>query len=133
VLPVLFFGIISIINVIVFAKDNDFLASLPVSGVSIFLAKLFMVYLDEFIVCAMFFLPTTITLGVVSGASAQFFVFLHVIPYIRITIKRHIYETIFPDPVIIHDACGLNHGPGLPIMAPKKRHFTGRNQDCVQL
>ena len=76
VLPVLIFGIISMLNVVIFARDNDFLSSLPVRRSEIFLAKLFVVYLDELLVCAAMFLPTCITFGVTVGAGPLFYVFM---------------------------------------------------------
>lgn len=79
VIPVLFFGLFSVLNVIIFSKDNDFLASLPVPRVSIFVAKFVMVYLDEFLVSAVFLIPTSITLGVVTQASVIYYLALPVV------------------------------------------------------
>ena len=79
VMPVLIFGVISMLNVIIFSRDNDFLSSLPVKRTEIFLAKFFMVYLDEFLVIAAIFIPICITFGVTVGAGAVFYLAMPIV------------------------------------------------------
>jgi ABC-2 type transport system permease protein len=64
-LIVLFFGSIALLNYLYFSKDNQLLASLPVSSKSIFLAKYGMTYLAELLISALFCVPLFVSYGLV--------------------------------------------------------------------
>lgn len=66
-LVVVFFGSAAILNYLYFSKDNQLLASLPVTPRAIFIAKYGMAYLSELLICLLFSLPLLITYGVTCG------------------------------------------------------------------
>ena len=82
ILPTLIMGIISMLNVLIFARDNEFLCTLPVSRTKVFLAKFFMVYFDELITSAVLYLPFGITVGIVAGGTVAYYAFLLVVAMI---------------------------------------------------
>lgn len=61
---VLFFGAATFLAVMYFSKDNEFLLSLPVKPVEIYLSKLLMVYLSHFAISTLILLPVFITTAV---------------------------------------------------------------------
>lgn len=61
---VLFFGAATFLAVMYFSKDNEFLLSLPVKPVEIYLTKLLMVYLSHFAISTLILLPVFITTAV---------------------------------------------------------------------
>lgn len=66
---VIFFGMASYLSVMYFSKDNEFLAHLPVSSMTVYLSKLLVVYLTNLIVSLAIVLPTTITAGAAATAA----------------------------------------------------------------
>lgn len=61
---VLFFGVVTFLAVMYFSKDNEFLLSLPVKPVEIYLTKLLMVYLSHFAISTLILLPVFITTAI---------------------------------------------------------------------
>lgn len=61
---VLFFGAATFLAVMYFSRDNEFLLSLPVKPVEIYLTKLLMVYLSHFAISTLILLPVFITTAV---------------------------------------------------------------------
>ena len=70
---VLFFGVVSMLNMLYFSKDTEFFMSLPVKPSTIFSAKFTVVYLLELFIVAIFLLPGLIALGAVTGQGALYF------------------------------------------------------------
>ncbi|MCL2817121.1 MAG: hypothetical protein FWD39_01880 [Clostridiales bacterium] len=60
----LLFGVYFVFSALFFARDNQFLASLPVSPVKVFLAKLSFVYLWQLVLTAVFAVPALIIYGI---------------------------------------------------------------------
>ena len=61
---VLFFGVQSAISILFFAKDNELLMSLPVTGLDIFLSKLTTIYLLHLGLALLLQLPIILTIGI---------------------------------------------------------------------
>ncbi|MDD4316134.1 MAG: hypothetical protein PHC84_03110 [Clostridia bacterium] len=62
---VLFLGAFASMSYLYFSKDNQLLASLPVSSKAVFMAKFAMSYIAEFVIGALVMIPTVTTYGVV--------------------------------------------------------------------
>ncbi|MDR1939307.1 MAG: hypothetical protein LBQ40_00735 [Clostridiales bacterium] len=75
-LPVMFFGLISMIQVMFFSADAEFLFSLPISPSRVFLAKLLIVYVSELALSAVILVPLTLSFGIGFGADALFYAML---------------------------------------------------------
>ncbi len=63
---IIFFGIQSILSNLFFARDNEFLAQLPVKPQVIFAVKMTVIYLNELLITTLFMLP--IIAGFISGS-----------------------------------------------------------------
>lgn len=61
---VLVFGTVGIFSYVYFSPDNEFLLSLPVRSASVYLSKLFAVYLQEVVFSTMIILPGVLALGI---------------------------------------------------------------------
>lgn len=70
---VVIFGIISLLTYVYFNKDAEFMASLPVKPGKVFLAKLTIVYLYEFVIFAAAIIPMLITVGIVASQGVIFY------------------------------------------------------------
>ncbi|HEY8419296.1 MAG TPA: hypothetical protein VIL03_02570 [Clostridia bacterium] len=70
---VVIFGIISLLTYVYFNKDAEFMASLPVKPGKVFLAKLTIVYLYEFVIFAAAVIPMLITVGIVASQGVVFY------------------------------------------------------------
>ncbi len=64
-IAVLFLGSMASMSYLYFSKDNQLLASLPIPSKVVFMAKLAMSYISEFIIAAAIILPTVTTYGIV--------------------------------------------------------------------
>lgn len=77
---VLFFGLLTSVNVLFYSKDSELLASLPISDKSIFLARFSLIYLNELLISTIFSLPMLlcfgITISVISSAVPIIYWFL---------------------------------------------------------
>ena len=71
---VLIFGIISMLSYLYFSRDTEFFLALPIKPSVIYLAKFTIVYLTELIVAALLLIPALITTGVITGASAAYYI-----------------------------------------------------------
>lgn len=71
-LIVLIFGLIAAVDFLFFSKDTAILSTLPVSAMSIFLAKMAMVYVTELGLSAVISLPSLITYGIVKSLTVGF-------------------------------------------------------------
>lgn len=66
---VIFLGTASYISVMFFSKDNEFLAQLPISSITVYLSKLLIVYLCNLIISLAVVFPAFITAGIAATAS----------------------------------------------------------------
>ncbi len=71
-LIVLIFGLIAAVDFLFFSKDAATLSTLPVSSMSIFLAKMSMVYVTELGLSAVISLPSLLTYGIVKSLTLSF-------------------------------------------------------------
>lgn len=71
---VLIFGIVNLVSVLYLSKDTDFYSMLPIKPSVVFAAKLAFVYLMETAIVLAILLPGVITLGIISGAWAWYYV-----------------------------------------------------------
>ncbi len=62
-LMTIFFGIFAIINQMFVSKDTAFLNALPVRTISVYLAKMTLVYISELFISTLIILPTLISVG----------------------------------------------------------------------
>ncbi len=67
-------GIAPMISYLYFSKDTEFLLGLPLKPVTVFFAKLTVVYIFEMLGGALFLLPSLITLGVTLKLSALYYI-----------------------------------------------------------
>jgi ABC-2 type transport system permease protein len=68
----------NIITNLYFSKDNEFLMGMPVKPTEVFLVKVIVLYIYEFIVDAVFILPIMLAYGLINGAG--FWFFLSILP-----------------------------------------------------
>lgn len=61
---VLFFGLLTSVNVLFYSKDSELLSSLPLSDKSIFLARFSIIYLNELLIASLFCLPMLLCFGI---------------------------------------------------------------------
>ena len=73
---VLIFGTIGIFSYVYFAKDSEFLFSLPVRNSTVYLSKLTVVYFQEFLISTLLMLPGLIALGISTGQTVLFYVMI---------------------------------------------------------
>ncbi|MDE6967734.1 MAG: hypothetical protein K2P12_03665, partial [Clostridia bacterium] len=66
---VLFFGVKSVVSLLFFSQDNEFLMSLPATGLDIFLSKFVTIYLLHLGMALLIQLPIFITLGIGAAIS----------------------------------------------------------------
>lgn len=59
---VMFFGLLTYLQIMFFSKDNEFLLTLPVSKTQMYLSKFFTVLLNQIIIAAIVILPTSIVM-----------------------------------------------------------------------
>ena len=71
---VLIFGTIGIFSYVYFAKDSEFLFSLPVRNSTVYLSKLTVVYFQELLISTLLMLPGLIALGISTGQTVLFYV-----------------------------------------------------------
>lgn len=70
---VVMFGLGTMISTVYFSTDIEFLSSLPVKPHLIFFAKLTVVYVIEFVTTLMLLVPLLVTLGIMAGYGAAFY------------------------------------------------------------
>lgn len=70
---VVVFGIVSLLTYVYFNKDAEFMASLPIKPGKVFLAKLMIVYLYEFVIFAIAVAPLLITVGIIAKLGVVFY------------------------------------------------------------
>lgn len=73
---VLFFGVQSAISLLFFAKDNELLMALPVTGLDIFLSKFLTIYLLHLGLALLIQLPIVLVLGIAAEIKSFSFYFL---------------------------------------------------------
>ena len=73
---VLVFGTIGIFSYVYFARDSEFLLSLPVRPSAVFLAKLSAVYAQEIMIAALVMVPGTLALGISTVQPATYYVMI---------------------------------------------------------
>lgn len=74
---VFFFGIVSFLSIMFFSKDNEFLLTLPVKPVHIYLSKLFVVYLSHLLLSTLLLAPILIMTAIsVKITSVMYYVLL---------------------------------------------------------
>ncbi len=64
---ILFLGMGTTFNLLYFSEDNELLASLPVSGATVFMAKFTVSYVSQLLISVCLLLPTTIACGVAAN------------------------------------------------------------------
>lgn len=73
---VLVFGTIGIFSYVYFARDSEFLLSLPVRPSAVFLAKLAAVYAQEIMIAALVMVPGTLALGISTVQPATYYIMI---------------------------------------------------------
>lgn len=73
---VLIFGTIGIFSYVYFAKDSEFLFSLPVRNSTVYVSKLTVVYFQELFISTLIMLPGLIALGIVTGQGVLFYLMI---------------------------------------------------------
>jgi len=71
---VVFFGVAMMISYVYFCTDTEFLAAMPIKPSVVFLARLTLVYLIEFVTTAIMLLPTLLTVGIMAECGPLFYV-----------------------------------------------------------
>lgn len=70
---IVFFGSAQYISMLFFSKDTEMLMAMPIKPQTIFLSKFLTIYASYIVVSLIMQLPSTIALGVVSGAGAVYY------------------------------------------------------------
>lgn len=70
---VLVFGTIGIFSYVYFAKDSEFLFSLPVKNSTVYISKLTIVYFQELLISTIIMLPGLVSLGIATGQTPLFY------------------------------------------------------------
>lgn len=78
-LAVLFFGLPTMLNVIYFSRDTEFFMALPIRPSTVYLAKLFIVYVGEAGLSILLLLPCLLTAGIVTHMQAIYYICLPII------------------------------------------------------
>lgn len=73
---VLIFGTIMMISTLYYNRDNEYLASMPVTPQQVFFSKFLFVYLNELLLSTAFVFMIGITFGIIAGYSFVFFLLL---------------------------------------------------------
>ena len=71
---ILFFGLIVVLGTLFFAKDSEFLSTLPVHQRTVFLSKLAMVYVSELAVSFALLVPVVVIYGVMAKMGVLYYV-----------------------------------------------------------
>lgn len=80
--PTLIFGVFSMLNVVIFAKDWEFLEALPVKKWELFLAKFAVVYVDDVLLSTVILIPLSIAFGIAVGAGVIFYLLLPLVIFL---------------------------------------------------
>jgi len=71
---ILFFGLIVVLGTLFFARDSEFLSTLPVHQRTVFLSKLTMVYISELAISLGLLAPVVIIYGVMANMGVLFYI-----------------------------------------------------------
>ena len=73
---VLIFGTVMMVSTLYYNRDNEFLASMPVTPQQVFFSKFLFVYLNELLLSTAFVFMIGITFGIIAGFSVGFYFLL---------------------------------------------------------
>ena len=71
---IVFFGSAQFVSMLFFSKDTEMLMAMPIKPQTIFLSKFLTIYMSYIAVAMIIQLPSTIALGVVTGAGAVYYI-----------------------------------------------------------
>ncbi|MFZ5974494.1 MAG: putative ABC transporter permease subunit [Bacillota bacterium] len=71
---ILFFGLVVVLGTLFFAKDSEFLSTLPIHQRTVFLSKLAMVYLSELAVSFLLLAPVVIIYGSMAAMGFEYYI-----------------------------------------------------------
>lgn len=76
---IVFMGLITLLTTVYFSTDNEMLLGLPLKPRTIFFSKLFIVYVNELLLCLIMSLAVFVPLGIGAGAGVLYYLFLPVV------------------------------------------------------
>lgn len=73
-IAVVLLGLVPMMTYLYFSRDTEFMLTLPVKPSTVFMAKLSVVYLTEIIVSTVILIPAMLSVGIITGQSALFYI-----------------------------------------------------------
>lgn len=71
---VVLLGLVPMMTYLYFSRDTEFMLTLPVKPSTVFMAKLSVVYITEIIVSTAILIPAMLSVGIITGQSALFYI-----------------------------------------------------------
>ena len=73
---VVLLGLVPMMTYLYFSRDTEFMLTLPVKSSTVFMAKLSVVYLTEIIVSTVILIPAMLSVGIITGQGALFYIIM---------------------------------------------------------
>lgn len=73
---VVLLGLVPMMTYLYFSRDTEFMLTLPVKSSTVFMAKLSVVYLTEIIVSTVVLIPSMLSIGIITGQGALFYIIM---------------------------------------------------------